>query len=151
MKENIKFYKVVCMCGHVGRNNYIPIAFSIKAINGREAAKIARDLPRVKHHKKYAVLSCDEISEEQYIELKKINDTDPYLICKNIQEQREYPEIDKRVIRMEEQSKETHRDKEEYSKKYSIWKREGRYDIISIDEEECEFYSEEEFFLMGAF
>ncbi len=144
MNENTKFYKAVCMCGHVGRNNYIPIAFAVKATDGKEAAKIARDLPRVKHHKKYAVLSCDEINEEQYEELRRINDSDPYLSCKNIQEQREHPEIIQRAIRMEGTHKRMHNHKEGYSKKYSNWKRIGRYNIIDVREEENEFYSEME-------
>lgn len=33
---------------------------------------------------------------------------------------------------------------EEYSKKYSAWKREGRYKTVSIEEEENEFYYEME-------
>ena len=72
MKEEMRFYKVVCMCGHVGRMKYIPIPFAVKAMNGKEAAILARNIPRVKHHRKNAVLSCDEITKEQYEELNRI-------------------------------------------------------------------------------
>ena len=143
MNEEKKSFKAVCMCGHVGRNNYIPIAFAIKAVDGKEAAKIARGLPRVKHHKKYAVLSCEEISEEQYVELKRINDEDPYLSCKNIQEQREHPEIIQRAIRMEESKRKVIKNKE-LSKKYINWKRVGRYNTINVIEEENEFFCDME-------
>ena len=46
----MEFYLVTTKCGHVGKGHYVPITFPIKAENGKEAAKIARMLPRVKHH-----------------------------------------------------------------------------------------------------
>ena len=144
MKEKMRFYKVVCMCGHVGSMKSIPIPFVVKAMNGKEAAILARNIPRVKHHRKNAVLSCDEITKEQYEELNRINNADPYLSCKNIQEQREHSEIIKRAIKIKEEPKRIHKHKGEYSKKYSAWKREGRYKTVSIEEEENEFYYEME-------
>ncbi len=142
MEAKTKFYKAVCMCGHVGRNKYIPIAFAITAKSGKDAAKIARDMPRVKHHMKYAVLSCTEIDEEQYKELKRINSEDPYLSCKNIQEQRKHPEIIQRAVRMVTKKRE--KQKNESSKKYRNWKRKERYDIVNIIEEENEYFYETE-------
>ncbi len=85
---NKRYYKVKCKCGHVGRNYYIPIDFPVVASNGREAAKIARNFPRCKHHHKDCILEVAEISKEEYIELHSLNDDDPFLHCSSIQQQR---------------------------------------------------------------
>lgn len=82
-----RYFKVVAKCGHVGKKKYIPIAFGICAENGKEAASITRKIGRVKHHHKDAILSCCEISYEQYLTIQEINNNDPYLKCKNVQEQ----------------------------------------------------------------
>ena len=93
-----KYYAVRCRCGHVGRNCYVEIVFAIKANNGKEAAAIARRIARVKHNKKNAIISCYEISREQYYEIIKANREDPYLKCKNIQEQRSIEGFETRII-----------------------------------------------------
>ncbi len=85
-----KFYAVVTKCGHVGRNNYREVTFPINAKSGKEAAEIARWLPRVKHHKKDAIVRVFEIDYEKYKVLIEINHNDLYLNCKNIQEQNMY-------------------------------------------------------------
>ena len=82
-----KFYRVTCKCGHVGRQFFIRIDFPVNADSGKEAAEIARNLPRVKHDHKDAILNCVEIDYEEYQIIQKINNNDPYLKCKNIQEQ----------------------------------------------------------------
>ena len=66
-----KFYAVVTKCGHVGRNNYREVTFPINAKSGKEAAEIARWLPRVKHHKKDAIVRVFEIDYEKYKELRE--------------------------------------------------------------------------------
>lgn len=83
-----KYYKVVAKCGHVGRNNYIEVAFAIAAQSIYEATLIARYLPRVKHHRKDAISFACEISNEEYMVLKSENNANPYLKCKSIQEQK---------------------------------------------------------------
>ncbi len=83
----MKYYKVVTKCGHVGRKRYIPITFAINAESGKEASKVARALPRVKHNRKFAIISCEEIMYDEYLEIKRFNNNDPYLKCKNIQQQ----------------------------------------------------------------
>lgn len=85
---NKRYYKVKCKCGHVGRNYYIPIDFPVVASNGREAAKIARNFPRCKHHHKDCILEVVEISKEDYVQLQTLNDEDPFLHCHSIQQQR---------------------------------------------------------------
>ena len=82
-----KYFKVVAKCGHVGRKHYVPITFAVEARNGKEAAEIVRWTPRVKHHQKQAILDCEKISYEEFLEIKKINNNDDYLKCKNNQDQ----------------------------------------------------------------
>ena len=82
-----KFYRVTCKCGHVGRQFFIRIDFPVNADSGKEAAEIARNIPRVKHDHKDAILNCVEIDFEEYQIIQKINRNDPYLKCKNPQEQ----------------------------------------------------------------
>ncbi len=83
----IKYYKVVCKCGHVGKKHYIPVQFAVKAENGREAAKKARDFPRVKHQHKDAILDVVKLEYEEYLELLELNTNDSYLNCHSKQEQ----------------------------------------------------------------
>lgn len=94
---NKNYYKVICKCGHVGRKHYVPIQFAIIAENGKEAAKIGRNLPRVKHQHKDAVLNVIKISYEDYLELKEININDPYLKCKNKQQQKKICDLTNRI------------------------------------------------------
>ena len=94
-----KYYVVKAKCGHVGISYYIPIEFSIKASSKTEAAKKARELPRVKHHHKDAILSVKEVSYEEFVSVYNTNHNDPYLLCKNIQEQNKvYDEIKYRLL-----------------------------------------------------
>ncbi len=53
----MRYFIVTAKCGHVGRDNYIPIDFAVKAESASKAASYARDLPRVKHDHKDAILS----------------------------------------------------------------------------------------------
>ena len=94
---NKNYYKVICKCGHVGRKHYVPIQFAIIAENGKEAAKIGRNLPRVKHQHKDAVLNVIKINYEDYLELKEINNNDPYLKCKNKQQQNDTCDLTNRI------------------------------------------------------
>ena len=82
-----KYFRVTCKCGHVGKQHFIRIDFPVCADSKKEAAEIARYIPRVKHDHKDAILGCVEIDFEEYQIIQKINENDPYLKCKNIQEQ----------------------------------------------------------------
>lgn len=94
----IRYFEVETKCGHVGRNNYILIKFAVPALSREEAASKARNYKRVKHHHPDAIRDVREISFEEFIKLKAENDADPYLHCKNIQEQRRIPDFENRVI-----------------------------------------------------
>ena len=93
-----KLFKVTTKCGHVGRYNYLYIEFPIVAENAKEASRIARWMPRAKHHDKYCIASCVEISKEEYIRVCKKNDEDPYLKCKNKQEQNLIKDLHDRIF-----------------------------------------------------
>ena len=95
----MEFYLVTTKCGHVGKTAYMPITFPIKAENGREAAKIARNFPRVKRHHKDAILNCEKVDEKRYFEQLSLNNQDPYLHVTSKQEQEQYNnEIIARVV-----------------------------------------------------
>ena len=94
-----KKFAVEAKCGHVGKDSCIIIDFPIIAENGKEAAKIARKIPRVKHDHKDAIISVKKISNEEYDNLIRLNKDDNYLKCTSIQEQRIYCSgIEQRII-----------------------------------------------------
>ena len=108
----MSMYKVVCKCGHVGRGNYVKIAFPVVAESKKQAAAIGRNIPRVKHHHKDAILDVIKISPEEYFVLEEENYNDPYLKCNNIQEQNQIdltgrliPEKKKEQYRKEDEGK----------------------------------------------
>ncbi|MBM7453371.1 hypothetical protein JN09_000697 [Acholeplasma morum] len=106
MTSKNKLYKVTVKCGHVKKNYYIPITFAIKAEDGKEAAAIARWIPRVKHHNKNAVLECVEIDYDEFQEINTKNRSNPYLKCSSKQEQRYLiPNIDELVVNEDEQKR----------------------------------------------
>lgn len=84
----MKYYSVTAKCGHVGRAFYIPVSFPVQAESGKEAAARVRSFGRVKHHHKDAILGVQEICSEEYDVLLEQNRLDPYLCCRNVQEQR---------------------------------------------------------------
>lgn len=84
----MKYYMVTVKCGHVGRGKYYKGTLFISAENGREAAKKARENPRVKHDHKDAILSVDQIDEIIYEAGIELNFSLPYYKCENVQQQR---------------------------------------------------------------
>ena len=82
------YFAVICKCGHVGRNNYILITFPVIANNKKDAARIARNIPRCKHHHKDCIREVANISYEDFLRIEQKNNKDPYLKCKCIQDQR---------------------------------------------------------------
>lgn len=86
----MKLFEVEAKCGHVGKNCFTLKIFAVKAECGKEAAMIVRNMPRVKHHHKDAIRYVHEISISRFQELCRINSDDPYFLCKNIQEHRQY-------------------------------------------------------------
>ena len=76
---NKHYYLVEAMCGHVGALAYIPVVFPISAEDGKEAAKKARLIPRVKHNNKYAILNVKKVSYDEYLAQQEVNNSDAYL------------------------------------------------------------------------
>lgn len=94
----MRYYEVIAKCGHVGKGKCVLITFACAAENGKEAAAKARTYARVKHHHKDAIRNVREILFEEYIKLRAENDADPYLHCKNRQEQNKIPGFEERII-----------------------------------------------------
>lgn len=95
----MKYYKVTAKCGHVGKGFYYPGDLFIKAENGRDAAKVAREMPRVKHDRKDAILNVVEIDLESYLAGKEATRNNPYFFCESIQEQFKYwDEIETQIL-----------------------------------------------------
>ena len=86
-------FEVCAKCGHVGKSSYTEKVFAITANSSKEAAAIARSLPRVKHHHKDAIRYVMEIDESRYNEIREENSCDPYFKCKSIQQQRAQCEL----------------------------------------------------------
>lgn len=103
------YYEVTTKCGHVGKGKYVIISFPVMAKSKKEAAQIARGIPRVKHDHKDAIKEVKEISKERYEILKTNNLLDPYLKCSSIQEQRMIEDMDKRIL---EENKISEKEKE---------------------------------------
>ena len=81
-------YEVQAKCGHVRKNMYTLKTFAISASSRVEAAALVRNLPRVKHHHRDAILRVVEIDWNRYYEIQHLNRQDLYFQCHSIQEQR---------------------------------------------------------------
>lgn len=89
----MKYFKVEVKCGHVRRNNYTIQNLFISAKNKKEAAKIARKTPRVKHHKKDAIRKVEEISmETYYLGLKGMQENPYFHVHSSIEQRMKCPE-----------------------------------------------------------
>ena len=65
--ENINYYLVYAKCGHVGKGNYLEVAFPVYAKTAHDAAQIVLKRPKVKKHLKNAITSVEEINYEDYL------------------------------------------------------------------------------------
>ena len=125
MMETKNYYEVIAKCGHVGKKHYVPVKFAVIAENGKEAAKMVRDFPRVKHNHKDAILKVSKISYERFEELTEINRNDPYLKCHSRQEQKLIDNFEERL----KDDKEARLDRVAYKiKKTKILKKFSRED-----------------------
>lgn len=82
----MKYYIVTAACGHVGRGRYIPIDFPIIANDPKEASRICRNIPRVKHGNKKAIINMRLVSKSEYELQCRSNSINPYLTSKNKRE-----------------------------------------------------------------
>ena len=82
----MKYFMVIAKCGHVGKNNYYKGTLFFKAENAKDAARKARECPRVKHDQKDAILSVKEIDEVFFEEGRKQIAEGKCYICRNKEE-----------------------------------------------------------------
>lgn len=97
MMETKNYYEVIAKCGHVGKKHYVPVKFAVIAEDGKEAAKMVRDFPRVKHDHKDAILNVNKIDYERFQEIVEMNHNDPYLKCLSRQEQNLIDNLEERL------------------------------------------------------
>lgn len=93
-----KYYMVIAKCGHVGRKHYIPVKFAVTAESGKAAAKKVRQFSRVKRNHKDAILDVKCITLNEFLEIKKINSSDPYLKCHSRKEQNLIVNLAERMV-----------------------------------------------------
>ena len=98
MMETKNYYEVIAKCGHVGKKHYVPVKFAVIAEDGKEAAKMVRDFPRVKHDHKDAILNVNKIDYERFQEIVEMNRNDPYLKCHSRKEQNLIVNLAERMV-----------------------------------------------------
>jgi len=83
----INYYIVTAMCGHVGKGHAILKDLPVWASDARQAAAIARYIPRVKHNYKMAIVAVRRVDYFEYLKQIEINSADPYFRVQNKREQ----------------------------------------------------------------
>ena len=110
------YYIVGAKCGHVSRGYYILIDFAVEASSAKQAAQKVRWFPRVKHDHKDAIKYVRAVTKNEFDKKNEKNINDPYLNCKNIQQQKKIPNINERLIK-EDYTKFSHKRCVEYKQK----------------------------------
>jgi len=120
MRKNltgIKFFAVTARGGHVGGTKfYYPATFGVKSTSASEAAAITRALGRVKHHHKHAIISCREVTRDEYLQIIKANSVNPYFNAENKQQQDLYADEIYSLV-CEEEPEPDYRTDDAFSKK----------------------------------
>lgn len=137
----MRYFIVTAKCGHVGRTNCVLINFPVVAEDARTAAGMVRNFRRVKHHHKDAIKYVTETDLDGYLAQKEINNRDPYLCCRNVQEQNRIQDLADRIVpdewnrkRLLGYSAEKH-DPEYARAKYRISEKDGRLQIREYEED----------------
>ncbi len=71
------YIKAVFRAGHVGKGKFYEMTRYLVVENIAEALSLAKTMPRVK--KRRGLISCCEITRDQYLAGKEIEAVDPYL------------------------------------------------------------------------
>ena len=90
LNQETKYFAVTAKCGHVRKKYYILIEFGVEAKDAKDAAKITRSIPRVKHDHDDAIKKVREISYEEYLSINERNEKDTYLQVHSKHEQNIY-------------------------------------------------------------
>lgn len=101
MTPKNKYFKVTAKCGHVGKGNYVPVAFAVKAESRSAASQKVMTYHRVKKQLSDAIISCEEIDRDSYKELMQANKKFKYLQCKCNRQQREIEGFDSLICKNE--------------------------------------------------
>lgn len=96
-----KYFKVTAKCGHVGKGNYVPVAFAVKAESRSVASQKVMTYHRVKKQLNDAIIFCEEIDRDYYKELMQANKEFKYLHCKCKRQQREIEGFDLLICKSE--------------------------------------------------
>ena len=84
----MKYFVVTAKMGHVGRHSYYRGRLYIATSSKKEAARLARGVPRVKHDRKDAIIDVVEIDFSSYVAGQERNRQIAYFSCTCPQEQR---------------------------------------------------------------
>ena len=84
----MKYFVVTAKMGHVGRHSYYRGRLYIATSSKKEAARLARGVPRVKHDRKDAIIDVAEIDFCSYVAGQEENRQIAYFSCTCPQEQR---------------------------------------------------------------
>ena len=87
LQNNTKYYKAILKGGHVGRQHYIEFSVYIAAKSKEMALEACRNMPRAKKDHKDFIISFKEISYDEFVSGREEMKNDPYLLCKNKQQQ----------------------------------------------------------------
>lgn len=125
-ESTAKYFLVTAMCGHVGKLRYIPKNFAVLAGSASEASQLVKTrFPRIKRHKKNAILQCVEITYEQFLIQRDINRKDPYLNAHRHADIEKDEAFLNSIIYLEPRRK--RKEERPLSLKYREWKAKGRY------------------------
>jgi hypothetical protein len=133
MTPKNKYFKVTAKCGHVGKGNYVPVAFAVKAESRSAASQKVMTYHRVKKQLNDAIISCEEIDRDSYKELVQANKEFKYLQCKCNRQQREIEGFDSLICK-NEYREERHKVEPAKSMKYrrAIYELGGRRSSLSL-------------------
>ncbi len=76
-----KYFEVGVKFGHVGTSKFYKGTLYLLANSRKEAAQIAREYPRVKHHHKEAILYVHRIEKNEYIAGRNKNKSNLFFTC----------------------------------------------------------------------
>lgn len=97
--ETTKYFVATIKGGHVKRSHYIVFWHYLKATSLKEAAEKCKTIPRGKKDHKDMILDLKEVSYEEFLRGREEELKDPYLNCKNKQEQDQiYHLIEDRIV-----------------------------------------------------
>ena len=109
MINNQNYYEVIAKCGHVGRGYYYEGHFFVYGESKRDAAQKVKTFPRVKKDHNDVILNVYRITEEELVEGKNKQASNPYFSCTSKYQQDAYWEEIKDGIKPETENQLSYR------------------------------------------